>query len=84
LDYYAPGYVFTGNALIAAGGKTNAYPPGNFFPATIADVKFTDVSSSNYRLLSSSPLHLAGTDNLDVGANVGSVLSATANAISGQ
>jgi hypothetical protein len=53
LDYYAPGYVFTGNVL--TGKKASLYPPGNFFPATVDDVGFIDYSEGYYALSPSSP-----------------------------
>ena len=54
LDYYAaPGYVFQRNVLIAS-QSPNAYPAGNFFPASIAAVGFVGYSAGNYRLASGS------------------------------
>ncbi|MGC2271563.1 MAG: putative Ig domain-containing protein [Candidatus Sulfotelmatobacter sp.] len=74
---------FASNALIATPA---AYPPslwplGNFFPPTAGAVQFanySDGNGGNYRLLSTSPYHDAGTDGKDLGADVSTILSETA------
>jgi hypothetical protein len=53
LDYYAPGWTFTGNVL--TGRKASLYPAGNSFPATVADVGFVDYAAGNYALAADSP-----------------------------
>jgi len=61
---------FTSNALI---GPQLAWPAGNMYPATAAAVHFTNYKGGNggdYTLLSSSPFKNAGTDGLDLGANI--------------
>jgi hypothetical protein len=79
--YVAP--VFTGNVLT---GSTPAdYPghPGNFFPATDADVGFVDLSRGDYRLGPASPYRNAATDGRDPGAAIDALAAATAGAVSG-
>jgi hypothetical protein len=68
LSQYFPGYTFDGNALI--GANPSSYPGGNFFPATVNDVGFTDAANGNYALTSSSPYHNTGSDGTDIGVNV--------------
>lgn len=75
LATYAPGYRFEGNALI--GGDSASYPPGNHFPANVAEVGFVDAANHDYRLASSSPYARAGTDGKDIGADVEAVMAAT-------
>jgi hypothetical protein len=53
LAIYFPGATFAGNALI--GSSAALYPPGNYFPATVSDVGFANLSGGDYRLLSTSP-----------------------------
>jgi hypothetical protein len=66
LATYFPGALFVKNVLI--GGAAQKYPPGNFFPSTMAEVKFVDLAGGNYRLAGDSPYKAAGTDGKDVGA----------------
>jgi len=81
LDYYAaPGYVFQRNVLIAS-QSPNAYPAGNFFPASIAAVWFVGYSAGNYRLASGSAYSKQGTDGTDPGADIDAVEAATLGVI---
>ena len=57
------------NGIFAGAPPTN-YPTGNFYPASMADVGFTNLAGGNYRLAPSSIYRLAGTDGKDVGADV--------------
>jgi hypothetical protein len=53
LDARAPGWTFRGN--IAAGVKTvSAYPAGNQYPATTAEIGFVDYLAGNFGFLSTS------------------------------
>jgi hypothetical protein len=81
LSTYFPGAVFLKNIL--QGGDPSKYPPNNFFPATMNDVGFVNFSGGDYHLAASSAYKNAGTDGRDVGADIDSVNSATAGAISG-
>jgi hypothetical protein len=62
-----PGAIFTANALI--GGQASSYTayPGNFFPASSAEVGF--VSSEDYALAPTSAYKAMGTDGEDLGAD---------------
>jgi hypothetical protein len=75
LNQYAPKSVFLKNAL--AGGESNLYPAGNFFPASLAKVGFVDAATQDYRLAASSPYKAAGTDAKDLGADINAVMTAT-------
>jgi len=68
LGVYFADWTFTQNAII--GGESGSYPSGNFFPASIDQVGFTNYSGGDYRLKDSSPYKGAGTDGLDLGANM--------------
>jgi hypothetical protein len=79
--YLAP--VFTGNVLIGSTPADYAGYPGNFFPATEAEVGFVDRSRGNYRLGPASPYKNAATDGRDPGAAIDALEAATAGAVSG-
>jgi hypothetical protein len=65
LATYAPGAVFNGNGIV--GANAALYPAGNFFPATVAAVGFSDPAGGNYQLLATSPYRGRGTDGTDPG-----------------
>lgn len=68
LSFFAPGYVYMNNVFIVPSGSSTAkYPSGTFWQ-TQAGVQFTNFAAGNYRVLSSSPYHNAGTDGKDIGA----------------
>lgn len=72
MNQYFSNYVITKNAVIgiaAAGGSPSTWPTGNYFPATVADVKFVNYSAGDYHLASTSPYKGVGTDGADLGAN---------------
>ena len=77
-------YEFSHNAIIAPpkGWPASAWPAGNFFPASPANVRFTNYQlvNPNYVLLPSSPYKNAGTDGKDLGADVEAVTAAIASA----
>jgi hypothetical protein len=79
LSTFFPGAVFTRNALI--GAYAAAYPAGNAFPATVADVGFSSVSTGNYRLLATSPYRNAASDGTDLGVNVDVMAAAMAGTV---
>jgi hypothetical protein len=74
LATYFPGAVFANNVLV--GGVASSYPGGNFFPATLTDVRFVDLAGGNYRLASASPYKAAGTDGKDIGADIDAIEAA--------
>jgi hypothetical protein len=71
LDAFASPYSMLKNVLIL-GAFESSYPADNFFPATEAEVEFTDSAANDYELLVSSPYHNAATDGDDIGARFGS------------
>jgi hypothetical protein len=50
LTTYFPGNVVRDNVII--GGDSGQYPPGNFFPSEIEDLRFVDRAGGDYRLAS--------------------------------
>jgi hypothetical protein len=47
-----------------------SFPSGNWNPADISTIGFTDPASANYRLLSSSRYYRAASDGKDVGVDM--------------
>ena len=80
--YVAP--VFKGNVLIGSNLADYSGYPGNFFPATDAEVGFVDLSRGNYRLGPASPYKNAATDGKDPGAAIDALEATTAGAVSGE
>ncbi len=78
LNYYFPGSVVTGNALVGAGPPPNGpfwepelwYPTGNYYPLSFDAVGFANRAAGDYRLTSTSPYKNKGTDGKDVGADI--------------
>lgn len=67
LRMYMPNVVFSKNVL--AGGQSDFYPPNNFFPAILDDVRFVDPGKGIYRLAATSPYKAAGIDGKDLGCD---------------
>jgi hypothetical protein len=66
-------YNMTHNALI---GGSGVWPAGNYLPVGPTAVGFTSYNNANggnYKLLSTSPYHNAGTDGKDLGADITAV-----------
>jgi hypothetical protein len=67
-------YTATNNAIIAYPSTQGPWPPGNFFPSSASAVGFTnfsDGSTGNYQLLSSSPYdHMGFPSGTPLGADV--------------
>jgi Right handed beta helix region len=61
-------WVFEKNVLV--GQPASLYPAGNFFPSTIAAVKFVNYAAGEYALAAGSPYKSAGTDGADIGADI--------------
>ena len=82
INAYLPGGIVSRNVL--AGGTASRYPAGNFFPTVSTwQAGFVDYAAGDYRLTAASPYRNAATDGIDVGADVGLVNAAIANALSG-
>ena len=69
IQRYFPNGVFRKNVI--AGGRSNVYPPDNFFPASLAEARITDRAGRNYALSPASPYRNAATDGKAVGCDVG-------------
>jgi hypothetical protein len=67
LNQFCPSWTFSKNVMVGASASFD--PPGNFYPAQVADVGFTNYGSEDYSLLASSAYHNAGTDGKDIGAD---------------
>ena len=61
-----------------AGGMSWIYPTGNYYPASMSEVGFVDLAGGDYHLAPSSPYRNAALDGTDVGANIDTILAATA------
>jgi hypothetical protein len=82
---YFSSMVFTAN--VQEGGSAGSYSnySGNDFPSSWSTLEFTDqtdclggtYSLAACALQSSSPYHNAGTDGMDLGANIGAISAAT-------
>lgn len=72
-------YEVTGNAMI---GAVATYPSGNFYPANLAAVSFTNTAgafaSNNYTLSGASPYKNAATDGTDIGCDIAALNAAIA------
>lgn len=79
--YVAP--VFAGNVLTGSTATDYSGYPGNYFPATDAEVGFVDLARGNYRLGPASPYKNSATDGKDPGAAIDALEAATAGAVSG-
>jgi uncharacterized protein (TIGR03437 family) len=83
LAQYAPNAVVTNNVMVGGDStKFDASTP-NYFPAKPANVGFLNYPGGDYRLLGASPYMSAGTDQQKVGADIISIVAATAGVISG-
>jgi hypothetical protein len=88
INTYFPGSTFSHNVLIGAPGGPNGnpaqYPPNHWFPAGVAPVGFADAANNDYALLPTSPYHGAASDGTNIGADIDSLNSYTANVLSGE
>ena len=87
ISTYSPGSTFSHNVLIGTPGGPNGNPanspPNHWFPAGTGPVGFVDAANNNYALLPSSPYYSAASDGTDIGADIDSVNSCTANVLPG-
>jgi hypothetical protein len=88
INTYFPGSTFSHNVLIGAPGGPNGnpaqYPPNHWFPAGVAPVGFADAANNDYALLPTSPYYGAASDGTNIGADIDSLNSYTANVLSGE
>ena len=61
-------WVFSKNVLV--GAAAGSYPPGNYFPSEVGQVRFMNFNNANFALATDSPYKAAATDGKDIGANV--------------
>lgn len=82
LNAAAPlGYVFRGNVM--QGGTAARFPTGNYFPLTLNDIGYADLTLRDLRLKPSSPYWHAATDGKDIGADAAAVYQATQGVVPG-
>ncbi|MBI2827731.1 MAG: hypothetical protein HYX77_00485 [Acidobacteria bacterium] len=74
LARYFPDAVVAGNVLM--GGPAALYPPGNFFPVSVAEVGFVDPAAGDFRLAETSPFKHMGTDDTDPGVDFDALAAA--------
>jgi hypothetical protein len=74
ITHYLPGSRIEANVI--AGGSALNYPAGNFFPTTAAfEANFVAYAARDYDLTETSAWRNAGTDGLDLGADVDTLRS---------
>ena len=83
LNAYFPGAQFANNALLDAPVNPSSYPAGNLFRTT-AEAGFMNLAAGDYRLGSASPFLASGTDGRAIGADVATLMSMTANTVTGR
>ena len=83
IDTYFPGSTITRNVMYGQGIEP-FYPRGNFFPAKIEAVGFTDPANKKYALTNKSKFKAAGTDGRDLGADMGLLELVEADVVSGR
>jgi hypothetical protein len=76
LARYFPGAVFEGNVLAGQPNYGRAYPPGNYFPATLREIGFGDLDAGGYRLAASSPFKRAAPGGGALGVDLDTLESA--------
>lgn len=90
LNFYFPGAEFHHNVLAdgqaSNGGTVSNYPGSNYFPGPIQNIGFHDFNfgiGGDYQLLQGSSFSGAGSDGLDIGADIEGLKAATAGVLSG-
>jgi hypothetical protein len=88
INTYFPGSTFSHNVLIGAQGGPNGnpaqYPPNHWFPAGVGAVGFVDAANDDFALLPTSPYYGAASDGTNIGADIDSLNTYTANVLSGE
>lgn len=90
LNFYFPRAEFHHNVLTdgkaSNGGTIANYPEGNYFLGPMADIGFLAFNmgiGGDYRLLAGSTYSAAGSDGMDIGADIEGLQLATAGVLSG-
>ena len=73
---YLPGAVVDRN--IWAGSNPSTYPTGNYYPSTMDDVGFVNLSAGDYRLSATSAYRTAASDGTAVGCDIDALNAAVA------
>ena len=68
INYFLPGAIITNNVM--AGGTARLYPPNNFFPESLENVRFVDLAGGNFALAPDSPYKGKASDGGDPGADM--------------
>ena len=79
IERYAPGALVRENVIVG-GGDPAAYPDGNYFSASLADVGFVNAAAGDYRMDPSS-FSPRGSDGSLVGADIDRVEQETRGAV---
>ncbi len=80
LAKFAPGYMFTNNAMVA-GGTPSGYPANTYFASSLSSLGFVNLSGGDYTLSSTSSYLNKGYDGRNIGADINGVKSKTAAAV---
>ena len=72
LNHYFTNWQFNNNAIIGENSSVT-YPANNYFPANNTAAGFVNYAGGDYHLSASSPYKNAGTDGLDLGANIDAI-----------
>jgi hypothetical protein len=78
INTYFPNGVFKRNVMV--GADADKYPRDNFYPPTIADVKFSDRKGGDYRLTAESRYKGRATDGKDIGCDIEALMAAIGTA----
>jgi len=80
LAHYVPGAVIQGNVLFN-GFTPSMYPTGNYFPATVNDVGFSNAAAGDYSLSATSPYRGKASDGTDPGVNFATLKAAISGVV---
>lgn len=83
INAFLPGAQIRRNLI--AGANAGAYPPDNFYPATIDETKFINREQGDYRLAADSPFKgkATGAAGQDIGVDWAALQAATRGVLSG-
>ncbi|MGH9823382.1 MAG: hypothetical protein ACREDR_09035, partial [Blastocatellia bacterium] len=68
LGTYFPAAVLKRNVIVIS--NSSSYPGNNYYPSSLSDIGFLDLTNLNLRLSPTSPFIGAGTSGSAVGANI--------------
>jgi len=72
LGTYFPGAILKKNVLVLA--IATSYPANNYYPSSLQDIGFVDLTNLNLRLSKNSPFLGAGTKGRDIGADIDRII----------